>query len=1690
MLAVVSGAAPRVHAGCNLIPQAQPAFRGALGTLDRPYAAPGDFVDVNVRQALCDGASSGVSFDPAHHEVTLVFNPEGGPRRVVVLTTSPCASLAARLDACEETSGVVKNGVSCVQVNQPGDPTGMGLAFVDGAYRLRFRFPDTDGLLAPSGDRRGLTGPVTIAVSSTGAALPCGLATNPCRAQARQLGLIACVDELYAADGTCQPNLAAPFSHFTALPVPNDFEADCYTTSPPCTATATEVRFALDRDGNLLFPVHWEGVLPSQDDGPVPRSLRVTVRPPVPIAVPDRRFLSSFTPEGQPLPPIFEPQADPTLGTPGVLNLFGTTDAPTTVLRIANRRGRCNGGGNAGEACYADVHCPGGACVDACVGGANDGLACTTKKDCPAGACGSLFDADTLAAFATSGGPLVVPRLPAGMLGVCQAPPFAGCGTNADCGGAPCVTYAFQAQDPIALESVSNGSTDVLTLTAPETLTIVDRTGDGDVGDVALTLRNRTTGEAQPLGKPAGTNVYGLLDCGLTGTPESRAIVQVPVTPFTTTALATEGDVVAFVESENGQGFCDENGDTDSGDGILRVVTVPGNERTAGLIPPRAVDTALRINEQSLAVSAGKVFVRSSEASMAKKTLERVSNASGIPGDEANGYTQDAQLSKDRRWVAFTSGADNLLGPGGDTNFSLDVFVRDRQTGTVTRMSVSDTGAEVLAPDTTGIVGLAASISGDGRYVVFQGVTNNIVPGDTNICFGGPCSDIFLHDRDTDDDDVYDEPGAIGTTRISLGPGGVQADGESNRPIISADGKLVVFESYATNLVVGDANGEPDIFVRDLDAGVTERVSVANDGSENIGIQAEPRVYDISDDGRYVVFDMRTTNLPDGPEFSHGGPNIDVFVRDRLTGTTDQMTDYQAPGENYSIVITSEFAQQPRISGDGRWVVFTNQPDFGGQVDVLIRDRTLEVEPELVNVPVGAPVGPPYLCQLPDVSDDGRFVTFWSEGEFLIEGFDGNGSYDLFIRDRTVGSLERVSVRADGHEGSGELGPNHHWIAHDGREVLFVSSMINLLGPAVDGNGAPDAFIRGIDAADPNGVDALFFSDGALDDTVLEVFDPVGGAMTTLCPAADVAVVHGAAAFLRPESATGTAACPGGPLNADGDVSDAVVQYWPGSGPVQNLGRAGTAVALTATHVATITPEAGEGAGSLNGDPDTSDGVVAVRPVGAGAWTSIGEAADRLLACGSVFAFLTPEAAQNATSLNGDADALDRVVRIYVPATATLIDTGQAATELVCNDQIVAFRTSEVEQGHANLLAGSGTVPGFSATFVMQGYDLGRPECLTPGHPADCVVNSHRSARVCDLAACDPRIPYKLIGSSVKFIAFECDQRGDFPDVFCEPSGSDIDGNLRATDLVLQIFDVHAGTVNVVGGLAGGDPLQGGTTGGDEGAIVVSPGRCIETFTAPCTTNDQCGSGGFCAESVCTREHRTCRIDLDCPPGIPCEDDDVAPAVGASPDTDGDGIVDHVDDCVFAANPTQADADGDGAGDACDLATCGDGVRSYDEVCEAGDDALCPGTCSACRCATCTNLVADPKGKAQIKTKQDAGQLGVGTLLTLGASYTNQPVTIALADGDSAVIAREAVGALPPSGKPPFKKWVYKTKRKSGVVQVQLQARPKEPGVYKLSLKAKRWFPAAAANQPAASTELTITIGTQCFRIPVTKKSD
>src|SRR5260221_1304520 len=164
-----------------------------------------------------------------------------------------------------------------------------------------------------------------------------------------------------------------------------------------------------------------------------------------------------------------------------------------------------------------------------------------------------------------------------------------------------------------------------------------------------------------------------------------------------------------------------------------------------------------------------------------------------------------------------------------------------------------------------GTVAYSMSISADGRYVAFVDNSTDLVQGDTN-----GFDDIFVRDR------------IAGTTeRVSVATGGAQADGGSQLPSISADGRFVAFESAATNLVSGDTNGLDDVFVRDRVAGTTERVSLSTNGAQAYHLCELPS---ISADGRYVAFDSAAGGLVPGDTNQRG----DIFVRDRIAGTTER----------------------------------------------------------------------------------------------------------------------------------------------------------------------------------------------------------------------------------------------------------------------------------------------------------------------------------------------------------------------------------------------------------------------------------------------------------------------------------------------------------------------------------------------------------------------------------------------------------------------------------------------------------------------------------------------------------------------------------------------------------------------------------------------------------------------------------
>ncbi len=341
-----------------------------------------------------------------------------------------------------------------------------------------------------------------------------------------------------------------------------------------------------------------------------------------------------------------------------------------------------------------------------------------------------------------------------------------------------------------------------------------------------------------------------------------------------------------------------------------------------------------------------------------------------------------------------------------------------------TRESVASNGTEGNYPS------VGSAVSANGRFVAFYSQSANLVTGDTN-----SVSDVFEHDRAT---------GAI--TRVSVATGGIQSNGDSSVPSISADGRYVAFQSPAGDLVTGDTNSAFDVFVHDRNTQATTRVSVNSSGG-----QADSGSYTaaISGDGMFVAFSSDATNLVPGD--TNGA--TDVFVHDRTSGATTRVS--VATGG-----IQSGGGMKPFLSTDGRYVAFESSAtdlvtgDTNGVSDIFVHDR-LTGTTTRVSVALGGvqATGGSYD---PSISGDGRYVAFYSFAADMVV-YDTNGVSDVFVYDRNTQTTAMVSINTDGTEGNGPSGDPS--ISADGKCIAFASLATNL--GSGDTNGVKDIFLYG-----------------------------------------------------------------------------------------------------------------------------------------------------------------------------------------------------------------------------------------------------------------------------------------------------------------------------------------------------------------------------------------------------------------------------------------------------------------------------------------------------------------------------------------------------------------------------------------------------------------------------------------------------
>jgi Tol biopolymer transport system component len=350
--------------------------------------------------------------------------------------------------------------------------------------------------------------------------------------------------------------------------------------------------------------------------------------------------------------------------------------------------------------------------------------------------------------------------------------------------------------------------------------------------------------------------------------------------------------------------------------------------------------------------------------------LERISVARD--GGVANHPSGPSAISSGGRFVAFQSRASNLV--DGDRNHHDDSFVRDRETGETTRVSVTNRG--MGANGAGAPLSHPLALSADGRIAAFSSRATNLAFGDQN-----QKMDAFIRDRTRGK-----------TERVSISSRSQAGDGDSFTTGMSAGGRFVVFSSDATNLVPGDVNAARDVFVRDRGTGLTTRASVSDswrqgNGASEFGV--------ISDNGRFVAFASEASNL-----VGHDTNGTrDILVRDRLRDVT-LLVSATATGEPGNG--PSDF---PAISSSGRWIAFSSRAsnlvenDTNGVADVFVYDgwrgRMTRVSVSDAGAQADGDSGQWSVA----ISPDGSCVAFDSDATNLVPD-DRNQTLDVFVARR------------------------------------------------------------------------------------------------------------------------------------------------------------------------------------------------------------------------------------------------------------------------------------------------------------------------------------------------------------------------------------------------------------------------------------------------------------------------------------------------------------------------------------------------------------------------------------------------------------------------------------------------------------------------------------------------------------------
>jgi Tol biopolymer transport system component len=474
--------------------------------------------------------------------------------------------------------------------------------------------------------------------------------------------------------------------------------------------------------------------------------------------------------------------------------------------------------------------------------------------------------------------------------------------------------------------------------------------------------------------------------------------------------------------------------------------------------------------------SIADVFVRDLQTGTTKLVSVGAATNSNVPTPFGVSSSESPEITPDGRYVAFYSTATNLV-PNGTT--AGEIYVRDLIAGKTIWASTNARAIFQSAIGTTNVVSCNYNISDDGRFVAFEACTNaptgssafgviaryNLQTGLTDSIYTNAHVPLLsfekIHDLAMTPDGrftvfvanvstavtaIYLWDAQSGTNMLvsanlnNSGP----ANGICQSPAVSPNGQFVAFISSATNLVTNTLAGDYHVYVRDMQAAVTQLLDTDTNGN---GVGVNPTtIPTLSANGSVVTFESANL-LGDNRR-----QNYDAFVRDLTAGTTGLISvrDPALPSQTPDGI--SGLTSFP-ASSNGRFVAFYSDADnlvsndMNGCRDVFVRNLVAGTN-ILASINTNGVSGDGISTD-PAISAAGRYVAFTSAADDLVAG-DANRAQDVFIRDLQNNATTLASVSTDGiHSGNGDsFSPQ---ISANGRYVLFHSKASNVAAGSFSG---------------------------------------------------------------------------------------------------------------------------------------------------------------------------------------------------------------------------------------------------------------------------------------------------------------------------------------------------------------------------------------------------------------------------------------------------------------------------------------------------------------------------------------------------------------------------------------------------------------------------------------------------------------